>query len=72
MSRELATYKKKKRPKDAIKILGPAILLLIFFVFVAFQFAKPAPSKHVVMGAGEINGAYDAFAQQYREILAHD
>ncbi|MDR2164452.1 MAG: ABC transporter substrate-binding protein [Zoogloeaceae bacterium] len=46
-------------------------IVLLGFWF-AFQFVKPAPPKQLVITAGKPDGAYHAFAERYREILARD
>jgi TRAP transporter TAXI family solute receptor len=39
---------------------------------VAYQFVEPAPPRTITIGTGDKSGAYYAFAQRYREILARD
>jgi TRAP transporter TAXI family solute receptor len=39
---------------------------------VAYQFVGPAPPRTITIGTGDKSGAYYAFAQRYREILARD
>jgi len=58
--------------KDRLGILGPGILITILGFIVAYQFVEPAPPRKISIGTGDKSGAYYAFAQRYREILARD
>jgi TRAP-type uncharacterized transport system substrate-binding protein len=58
--------------RDVLIVFGPALLLAVAGFVVAFQFVKPAPPRHIVMASGPEGGAYHAFAQRYRTILARN
>jgi TRAP transporter TAXI family solute receptor len=58
--------------KDRLGILGPGILITILGFIVAYHFVEPAPPRKISIGTGDKSGAYYAFAQRYREILARD
>lgn len=58
--------------KDRLGIFGPAILITLLGFILAYQFVKPAPPRKISIGTGGKSGAYYAFAQRYREILARD
>jgi TRAP transporter TAXI family solute receptor len=58
--------------KDRLGILGPGILITILGFIVAYHFVGPAPPRKISIGTGDKSGAYYAFAQRYREILARD
>jgi TRAP transporter TAXI family solute receptor len=53
-------------------IYGPAVLLGCIALFITYQFVDPAPPDHITIATGGPNGAYHAYAQRYREILARD
>ncbi|MDX1434963.1 MAG: TAXI family TRAP transporter solute-binding subunit [Gammaproteobacteria bacterium] len=53
-------------------IYGPGILLALVALFVTYQFVDPAPPSRLVIATGDPMGAYHAFSQRYREILARD
>lgn len=53
-------------------IYGPAVLLGCIALFIAYQFVDPAPPNRMTIATGGPNGAYHAYAQRYREILARD
>ena len=57
---------------DYMRIYGPAVLLAAVAFLVAYQFVEPAPPDRIVIATGETSGAYHAFGEQYREILAQD
>lgn len=66
-----ATQTHKSRA-DFLRIFGPAVLLAIAAFIAAYQFVEPAPPNRIVIATGDPNGAYFAFGEQYREILARD
>jgi TRAP transporter TAXI family solute receptor len=53
-------------------IYGSAVLLGCIALFITFQFVDPAPPTHITIATGGPNGAYHAYAQRYREILARE
>ena len=57
-------------PHDLLLALGPAIVLIALAFWVAFKFVQPAPPRHLTIVTGSETGAYYAFAQRYRDILA--
>ena len=57
---------------DYLRIYGPAVLLAVVAFVVAYQFVEPAPPDRIVLATGEPDGAYYAFGEQYRDILARD
>ena len=57
---------------ELLWIYGPAILLGCIALFITYQFVDPAPPKRITIATGGPNGAYYAFAQRYRDILARD
>ncbi len=57
---------------DHLRIYGPAVLLAVIAFMVAYQFVEPAPPNRIVIATGEPDGAYHAFGEQYRNILAQD
>ena len=71
---EKKSHRKKKRQgfKDRLGIFGPAILITILAFVVAYFFVEPAPPRKITIGTGEPSGAYYAFAQRYRELLAKE
>ena len=71
---EKKSHRKKKREgfRDRLGIFGPAILITILSFVVAYLFVEPAPPRKITIGTGEPSGAYFAFAQRYRELLAKE
>jgi TRAP transporter TAXI family solute receptor len=73
MEKGSSRAKKKGRSfKDRLGIFGPAILITLVGFIVAYQFVEPAPPRKIIIGTGDPSGAYYAFAQRYREILARE
>ena len=59
--------------RDMFFAWWPAILIVGAGFVIAYQFVQPAPPDRVVISAGPEDGAYYAYAERYREILArHD
>ncbi len=48
----------------------PAIVLTVAGFLLAYQFVDPAPPNRFILSTGSAGGAYQAFAQRYRDILA--
>ena len=57
---------------DALKVYVPIALLVAAGFFIAYRFVDPAPPTSLKMATGSQEGAYHAFAESYREILARD
>jgi len=58
--------------RDLWGALLPAVAILAATAWIALQFVQPAPPKKVVMTGGAEGGAYESYAEQYRELLAVD
>lgn len=58
--------------KDAVVVFIPVILLIVAAFWFASRFVRPAPPDSFVMSTGAEDGAYHAFAQRYRDLLARD
>jgi hypothetical protein len=56
--------------KDLLWVLVPAILAIGAAVWIFILLVQPGPPRTVVMTAGSEGGAYRAFAERYRELLA--
>jgi len=54
---------------DKLKVYIPAILLAIMGFVIAFQFVDPAPPSTLTFSAGQAGGAYQAYAERYRDYL---
>ncbi|MBA3904296.1 MAG: C4-dicarboxylate ABC transporter substrate-binding protein [Rhodocyclaceae bacterium] len=57
---------------DLLATAGPVVLLVIAGFWIAYQFVEPAPPRRVVISTGSPGGAYHAFAERYRGILARN
>ena len=58
--------------RDLIVSALPLALIAAAAFWFAYQFVKPAPPDTLVMSTGAAGGAYQAYAERYREILARD
>ena len=56
--------------RDLLATAWPIILITAIGFFVAYQFVKPAPPRHITISTGEEAGAYHAYAKRYAEWLA--
>lgn len=58
--------------RDLASVAVPLVLIVGVAFWVAYQFVQPAPPASVAMTTGAEGGAYQAYAERYREILARD
>jgi TRAP transporter TAXI family solute receptor len=58
--------------KDILVSAGPAFLLLIVVLFVAYKYVSPAPPNHLVIATGDNEGDYQTYAKDYQRILKRD
>jgi hypothetical protein len=73
MAKETSRGKEKRGGlKNHLGILGPGVVITILGFIIAYQFVEPAPPRTITIATGDKSGAYYAFAQRYREILARD
>jgi TRAP-type uncharacterized transport system substrate-binding protein len=56
--------------RDIALIVLPLVVLLAVALWGITHYVQPAPPKVVVMSTGPLDGAYHAFAQRYKTILA--
>jgi TRAP-type uncharacterized transport system substrate-binding protein len=57
---------------DFLKVYGPILAFIAVGFVVAYQFVDPAPPRGMTMATGSPEGAYHAYGQRYRDILARD
>lgn len=67
-----STPGKGRAHRGHLTIFGLAILTTIGGFPVAYQFVEPAPPRKIVIATGDKSGAYYAFAQRYKKVLARD
>ena len=58
--------------KELLYLLLPAVVIIYFSFWGAYQFVSPAPPKSISISSGDSHGSYFAFAQKYREELAKE
>ena len=58
--------------RDLIVVTVPLALIAAAAFWFAYQFVQPAPPKVLTLTTGTEDGAYHAFAQRYRDILARN
>lgn len=56
--------------KEYLRIFGLGFLVLVAGFVLAFQFVKPSPPKSISIATGSASGAYFAYAQRYKALLA--
>gem|GEM_PF-3413843 len=64
--------KKTRSLADTLKIYGGAFLLVAAAFFFTYQFVQPAPPDTLTIATGRTDGAYYAFAQQFKAELAKE
>lgn len=53
-------------------VFGPALVIVAVGFAIAGRFVQPAPPDHLTIATGGTDGAYYAFAQHYKTILAKE
>lgn len=61
-----------RQGRDIWAAILPAAVILATVVWIAYQFVEPGPPKRIVMTGGSEGGAYEGYAQRYKELLAED
>ena len=57
---------------ERLGVFGPALLVTLIALVIAYQFVQPAPPRHIVLATGAEGGAYYRYGQIYRDRLADD
>jgi len=57
---------------DLLWLYVPAVLIGCAALFITYQFVDPAPPSRIAIASGGPDGAYYAYANRYRQILARD
>ena len=68
----LAERRASRAGSDGWKVWAPAVLLVLVGFAVAWMFLEDPPPKSGRLAVGSTGGAYWAYAERYREILARD
>lgn len=56
--------------REHLHLFGPALVITLLGFILAYQFVDPAPPSQIRIASGQKEGAYQLFAQRYREQLA--
>lgn len=56
--------------KDFLKVYWPLALVAVLGLILALRFVEPPPPKRIVFASGSPGGAYAAYAERYRNLLA--
>jgi uncharacterized protein len=56
--------------KEYLRVFGIGFLVILAGFILAFQFVKPNPPKSISIATGSSSGAYFAYAQRYKTLLA--
>jgi TRAP transporter TAXI family solute receptor len=56
--------------RDVALIVVPLVVLLALAAWAIARYVEPAPPRTVVMSTGPLDGAYHAFAERYKTVLA--
>ena len=65
----MAANNSGKQPNDMLKVLTPAVALVLIAFTAAYLWMNPAPPSQIRIASGPPDGAYYLFAQRYRELL---
>ena len=61
--------RKNRTLKEMLKIYGFGFFMACLIMVVAYNFVEPAPPKKLTIATASSDGAYFAFAEQYRELF---
>jgi len=56
--------------RDALKVYVPIVAILVAAGLIVWHLMAPAPPRDLAIAAGPADGAYAAFAERYRKLLA--
>jgi len=62
----------RKINKDLLLIAAPALVLVMGTAGLTLLLMRPAPPSEIVMATGVTDGAYHAYAKQYRDLLERE
>ncbi len=62
----------RKSTAEVLKVWGPLLVLVVIGFGIAIAKLEPAPPRSLKIAAGSPGGAYHAYAERYRAILARD
>ncbi len=68
----MTEHKRKPSYRELLLLILPALAIIFFGFWGAYQFVSPAPPKSITITAGDPHGAYYAFAQKYQQELAKE
>ncbi len=58
--------------RELLKIYGASFFIVCLIMVIAYQFVEPAPPKTITIATASADGAYFAFAKQYRQLFAKE
>jgi TRAP transporter TAXI family solute receptor len=58
--------------RERIAVVGPAMVIMVAGLVIAYQFIKPAPPRHIVFATGPEQGAYAYYGRLYRDRLQRE
>jgi uncharacterized protein len=58
--------------RERLGVFGPAILITLTALALAYQFVQPAPPRHISFATGPEQGAYYYYGRLYRDRLARE
>lgn len=72
MAQRSTRHSRGREARDFLGIYGSAVFLTVLGFFIAYQFVEPAPPRRITIATGSPSGAYYAYGQIYRAMLARD
>jgi len=63
---------RRRTPRELLTLFLPSILIVLAGFLLAYQFVEPAPPKRITIATGGASGAYYAFGEAYKAILARE
>lgn len=64
--------RKNKTLKELLKIYGFGFFMAFLIMLIAYHFVGPAPPKRITIATASADGAYFAFAEQYKQMFAKE
>ena len=69
---EKNAMKRRRTPRELLTLFLPSILIVAAGFAIAYQFVEPAPPKRITIATGGASGAYTAFGEAYKTVLARE
>ena len=68
----IAAMSVRRTWRERLVLFGPAAVITLAAIAVAYHFVQPAPPRHIVLATGPADGAYAYYGRIFRDRLARE